>query len=103
MKWYVFVTIRSRCVWGMFNVFVVLHQYHRGNMRTSSLAWPFGTEDWRAHVPAERTQESVDRSYYVDIDGVSLMPPWASALNPPLVDVVDVVNRRKVDSALIEP
>ena len=84
----------------MFHDFVLLHQCYSGNMHTSRLAWPFRTEDWGAHVAAEGTEESVDRSYYVDIDGVSLMPPWASALNPPLVDSVD---RRKVDSALIEP
>ncbi len=84
------------CVWGMFHDFVLLHKCY-ASMHTSRLAWPFGTEDWGVHVPAEGTEESVDRSYYVDIGGVSLMPPWASALNPPLVDI------RKVDSALIEP
>jgi hypothetical protein len=87
----------------MFHDFVLLHQCYSGNMHTSRLAWPFGTEDWGVHVPAEGTEESVDRSYYVDIDGVSLMPPWASALNPPLVDSSNIVDRRKVDIALIQP
>jgi hypothetical protein len=80
---------RGTCNWTMFDHLRIMHKFHRdfGHATTCIAMNTALAVDIPEIQPMK--EESIDRSYLVDVNGLNLLPNWAgSLLNPVISETV---------------